>query len=366
MEALLAGDFDEDDDDDDESFDEGKEEEEDDDDEEETAVGAVETSGRWPLHALACGGKTESLAAALAEGASTGRITTGTLPDGTPRAIPFDPNQTNVHNEPPLHATILAAAELLALAAAPPDDPWVRANAKDATRLLTPAASPLATDGAKPAPIDEAAEAQLTCIGLLLKAGADPERKLYGRSALHLACACAALPALGIFSKRVIELLLGHGASVIQVDACGKTPLHYAAVGFDSAAVDLLLSNAAGMDASAMADKTGATALHDALRAGAACTACVHSLVAKGAPAAVRAADVEGMTPMHLACAAGLSSEATLLVSKGADAQAKDAIGRPAAALSPSSGDGHASYPMLLLAHPASLLHSMRQARLLP
>ena len=236
MEALLAGDYDDDDDDDDSSFDGDKEEEEDDGEEDEAAGTAVEAIGRWPLHTLACGGRVESLTAALAEGASTGKITVGAHPDGTLRTVPFDLNESNVHTETALHATILAAAEALALAAAPPNDPWARAAARDAAHLLSsPVESPLASAGSAPAPVDADAEARLACLGLLLEAGADPERKIYGRSTLHLACACAALPALGAFAARAVQTLVAHGASLTQVDACGKTPLHCIASGIKPA-----------------------------------------------------------------------------------------------------------------------------------
>ena len=139
MEALLAGDFDDDDDDDDESFEEGREEEEEDDneDDEQEGTSAVQTTSRLPLHAFGCAGDVERLTAALDEGARTGQITVGRLPDGSPRTVTFDLNQVNDELEPPLHATILAAANALALATAPPDDPWVRTAAREDSRLLT-------------------------------------------------------------------------------------------------------------------------------------------------------------------------------------------------------------------------------------
>ena len=84
--------------------------------------------------------------------------------------------------------------------------------------------------------------------------------------------------------------------------------------------------------------------------------------MADGAPSALSSADVDGLTPLHLATAAGLADEGQLLLSKGADAAAADAVGRPAAALSAPTVAGdpreHAGQPMLLLAHPASLLHN--------
>ena len=118
MEALLAGDFDDDDDDDDESFDENQEvgEDQDEDDEQDGAY-AVQTS-RLPLHAHACAGNVEGLTAALEEGVRTGQVTIGRFPDGSPRTVSFDLNQVNEDLEPPLHATMLATANALALAAA--------------------------------------------------------------------------------------------------------------------------------------------------------------------------------------------------------------------------------------------------------
>ena len=160
----------------------------------------------------------------LEEGARTGRVTIGTMPDGTPRTVSFDLNQSNEQSETPLHATILAAAEALALVAAPSDDPWVRAAAREDARLLaTPVASPLANASAPTAAIDAEAEARLVCVKLLLEAGAERERKVYGRSALHLVCACAALPSLTAFASKAAALLLEGGASISQVDACGSS-----------------------------------------------------------------------------------------------------------------------------------------------
>ena len=284
--GLMAGEFDDDDDDDDddESFAEGQEEEDDDDDDEGGGDGAgagaaPTTLTRLPLHARACAGDAESLAAALGEGAASGQVTIGKLPDGTPRTVGFDVNQPNGQGEPPLHATMLAAAEALALAAAPSDDPWVRAAAAEDDRLLSaPVAAPLASEDSPAAAIDADAAARLACMKLLLEAGAEPERKVYGRSALHLACACAALPALAPFAAKAVGLLLSHGAKMTQPDACGKTALHYAAVGLGS--LELLLAHAGGAEAAALVDRSGATPLHDALRAGAPCLANAQALKA--------------------------------------------------------------------------------------
>jgi acetoin utilization deacetylase AcuC-like enzyme/ankyrin repeat protein len=366
MEALLSGDFDDDDDDDDDaSFQEGNEgEEADDDDDDDEGLGAPTT--RLPLHTLASCGKVEELTAALEEGKTTGQVTVGKLPDGTPRKVHFDLNQTNDATETPLHATILAAAEALAIAVAPSDDPWVRAAAKEDARLLKGSvASPLASDTSPVADVDADTEGRLACLKLLIDAGVEMERKVYGRSALHLACACAALPSLSTLSSRVVELLLAGGASPSQVDACGKTPLHYAAVGCAGAnLLDILLASPSASEAVLLADKSGATALHDALRAGKVCAANAQKLIAKGGASLATAADVEGFTPLHLAAASGLEHEGKLLLALGADADAKDAIGRTptdvAGAVDPGSAlsRSYASRPQLLLAHPASLLHN--------
>ena len=135
MEALLAGDYDDDDDDDDESYDSNKAEEDDDDDDDDNEDEATSkennaVSTRLPLHAAACAGKVESLRAALEEGARTGQVTIGVSSEGTPRTVMFDLNQVNDESEPPLHAAILAAANSLALAAAPSADPWARSAAR--------------------------------------------------------------------------------------------------------------------------------------------------------------------------------------------------------------------------------------------
>ena len=98
MEALLAGDFDDDDDDDDDSFDEDDKDEEDDDDDDDdddedapeesaAAVGPSITS-RLPLHQGACNGMVEALTAVLEEGAKSGYVVIGKLPDGSSRTTP--------------------------------------------------------------------------------------------------------------------------------------------------------------------------------------------------------------------------------------------------------------------------------------
>eukprot|EP00900_Chrysochromulina_parva_P021450 jgi/Chrpa1/3939/Chrysochromulina_OHIO_Genome00001978-RA len=245
----------------------------------------------------------------------------------------FDLNQANEQCEYPLHATILAAANDLALASAPPNDPWKRESARDDVRLVGSAApTPLASEDAAPAALNADAEARLACMKLLLDAGAEPERKVYGRSALHLACACAALPALAAFAAKAVELLLAAGASITQVDTCGKTPVHYAAVGFYAAvgtgALKLLLGHPSAGEAAALVDKSGATALHDALRGGKACVPNALPLLASGGQPAATAADADGLTPLHLATAAGLEGVAKELLSLGADPRAKDTIGR--------------------------------------
>ena len=376
MEALLAGDFDDDDDDDDddEDFEEGKEEGEDGEEDEGEDEGdtPVLTRSRLPLHANACAGKVEALKAALGEGDRDGHVTIGIMPDGTPRTVSFDINQANEQSETPLHATILAAAEELALAAAPADDPWVRASARASDRLLSmPVASPLASDASATTFIDAGTELRLDCMRLLLEAGASTDRKVYGRTALHLACACAALPALSAFAAQAAALLIAKGASLTSVDACGKTAVHYAAVGAGPATLEALLSSESAAEAIELTDKSGATALHDALRGGQSCAPNARLLIDKCDAPAARwhlAEDVEGFTPLHLALAAGLEAEAKLLLAMGADATAKDALGRTPGVLAAANGHGpadngqgacsHASCATLLLAHPASLLHN--------
>ena len=79
-----------------------------------------------------------------------------------------------------------------------------------------------------------------------------------------------------------VTLLLAGGASISQVDACGKTPMHYAAVGFDVSVLELLLGSPSASETCSLHDKAGATALHDALRAGKACAMNARALIAKG------------------------------------------------------------------------------------
>ena len=103
----------------------------------------------------------------------------------------------------------------------------------------------------------------------------------------------------------------------------------YAAVGSGTSALEALLSHPSAVEAVALADKSGATALHDALRAGKMCAANAQLLIAKS-DALVKAADLDGFTPLYLAMAAGLEDVSETLLAKGAArSQRMPSAGRP-------------------------------------
>lgn len=96
-------------------------------------------------------------------------------------------------------------------------------------------------------------EAYDNAVGLLLKAGADPNiQNDRGKTPLH----CATGPGS-------IASLLKAGANPNQQDRRGKRPLHYAPeVGLDKESIDLLLKNGAELD---IFDKQGKTPLQVAI-----------------------------------------------------------------------------------------------------
>lgn len=148
------------------------------------------------------------------------------------------------------------------------------------------------------------------------------------------------------------------------------------------ATLEALLAYPSASAAVALTDKSGATALHDALRGGKACAANARLLIVKGGKAMAAVADVEGFTSLHLAAAAGMEEEARMLLTAGAELGAADAIGRTVGELAIANGNvavlaphtkaitagsdqnwsagarEHAALPGLLLAHPSSLLHN--------
>ena len=220
-------DDDDDDDDDDGDYNEGDEEEEEEDDEDDTAEQGGSTRSIAKLAAL---GEIDELKKLLAEGKETEKITI--VRGGVSYAIPFDIDAADSNGQTALLGAIIAGAEACAEATAKKSDSWTRTARATPEKLLddkpsSPLAAVTAAAAGKGA---EAAATHLECICALLEGGADPKRRLFGRTALHVAAAVAALPAASLFGARVTAALLGANASLDVADACGDTPLHYAAV----------------------------------------------------------------------------------------------------------------------------------------
>ncbi|KAF4034004.1 Ankyrin repeats (3 copies) [Phytophthora infestans] len=168
-----------------------------------------------------------------------------------------------------------------------------------------------------------------------------------GLSALHHACAGG--------NDNVVELLLQLGATPDVVDLAMQTPLHVACANSHVECARLLLraeSSAPLVPAvlynvdeeygglPTRRDIGGGTAMHEAARAGS--SVCVELLLSANARVenatdgatdkyvflGVSAADVEGRTPLHLACANAHTESALYLVAANADVNVKDASGR--------------------------------------
>jgi ankyrin repeat protein len=119
----------------------------------------------------------------------------------------------------------------------------------------------------------------------------------------------------------IASLLKAAPAGVREMDADGRTALHWAAEAGNAQAVKALL--AAGADVRAR-DGYGYTPLHLAARAGQAAAAGL--LIANGAD--VRALAYNKYTPLHLAAWSGSAAIARRLIEKGADVKATDYDGR--------------------------------------
>lgn len=130
----------------------------------------------------------------------------------------------------------------------------------------------------------------------------DKQREQLGWTPLHLAAVAG--------SYDTVEVLLGAGAKVTLTDCDGQTPLHAAASSGEDTICQLLVSAGAEVDA---LDCFGFTPLRWSILNGHA--PAVHYLLEAGADPC---AELSGLTPLELACAAGHLGVAATLVGAGA------------------------------------------------
>ena len=382
-----AGEEGEDDDSDDASWDEAKEKQEQEQEQEDDEAPVTSNTGhRTPLHTLVKLGVASDLQAACEAGAATGRVS---LPSHPERSVLFEIDEPDSSSATPLHAALLSAVHA-AVAAAERD------SFSEPAALYRPESlhkdEPTAPRPASVHATVAAEDASLACIEVLLRCGADPARRFFHRSTLHLAGAIAALPPLAGFASAAAGALLAaprsSAAQLLEaVDGNGATPLHYAAAGAPCgdapSALDRMLACEGAAAVLQRADRSGATALHAALRAGAACEANAAALLAAGAR--VDAADHQGLSPLHVAAATGAALlEPMLRAAPPGAVGARDAWGRSPlelalgcgreaaatllrAAVPPAEAAAAAAFAAaearppkasLLLSHPVCLLHT--------
>jgi ankyrin repeat protein len=198
---------------------------------------------------------------------------------------------------------------------------------------------------------------RLEVVDLLLGAGADVDRRAGVRRQTPLALACSFLPWLG-GSVRVLERLLDAGADAEAEDEHGDRPVHSLVAWDDEAPLRLLAERGAALappgpspsplsralagghvvaarylvaqgctpEPSALLAALGASKVADRARGGDAVGApLVRDLLSAGA--AVDAVAANGLTPLHLAAAAGLAAVVETLLKAGADVLARDDLG---------------------------------------
>ena len=136
-----------------------------------------------------------------------------------------------------------------------------------------------------------------------------------------------------------------------------------------------MLESAGAAAAVGLTNRAGATPLHLALGGGFSDVTAAELLIQAGSPAT--AADVEGVTPLHLAAALGDETLLRSLLKAGASPAAADSKGRTPLAVALACGDeataallggeaegsalcaaASANLPTELLSHPSCLMHT--------
>ncbi|KNG86304.1 hypothetical protein ANOM_005211 [Aspergillus nomiae NRRL 13137] len=164
---------------------------------------------------------------------------------------------------------------------------------------------------------------QEKCINLLVEYGADIEFVSLNRTGRRGNALCCAIESN---KAHLIPLLLQHGANIEAEGYEGKRPFHRAAMQGNIAALEALLTSGADKNAR---DALQQTALHHASLEGA--TDAIRALLRWGLD--IHARDEYGQTPLHKAPLSPYADSSTvynLLVSHGADPEAKDNGGKSA------------------------------------
>ncbi|CAG8267859.1 unnamed protein product [Penicillium salamii] len=152
-------------------------------------------------------------------------------------------------------------------------------------------------------------------VQLLIRKGADPNAiDKDGWTPLHLTSLRG--------YKAISELLIDRGADPNVIDKEGRTPLHLASLSGHKATSELLIDKGADIDA---IDGKGRTPLHFALSMGHATVA--ELLIDRGARFSNEACDKDGQTHLQRASFNGYDAVVRLLITTGADINARDKDG---------------------------------------